>query len=49
VDEKTRLLDFILKNQGRLFFTHDPDHSLVVLSCDDKGRYYPNLSADLKT
>lgn len=47
VDEKTRLLDFILKNQGRLFFTHDPDHSLVVLSCDDKGRYYP--AADLKT
>ncbi|MBN9378751.1 MAG: MBL fold hydrolase [Chlamydiales bacterium 38-26] len=49
VDEKTRLLEFILKNKGRLFFTHDPDHALIVLSCDDKGRYDADLSADLKT
>lgn len=38
IDEKSALLDRLLANNGRLFYTHDPDTALSALQQDEKGR-----------
>lgn len=39
VDEKKNLLDYIIRNKGRIFFTHDPDVALATIYLNNKGRY----------
>lgn len=39
VDEKQALLDYLVANQGRLFYTHDPQIALSNVVRDDKGRF----------
>lgn len=38
VDEKKQLLDSLVKQNGRLFFTHDPTTPCVTLSHDNSGK-----------
>ncbi len=50
IDEKRGLLDDLLTRQGRLFFTHDPQHALARVARDGKGRFHaaeqlPRLTA----
>jgi len=50
IDEKHGLLDDLLARQGRLFFTHDPQHALARVDRDGKGRFHaadhlPRLTA----
>ncbi|MGE0142962.1 MAG: MBL fold metallo-hydrolase [Planctomycetota bacterium] len=37
IDEKTRLLDDLCQRNGRVFFTHDPEHAVAALGKDAKG------------
>lgn len=37
IDEKTALLNELVDENGRLFFTHDPDCAMTGLSRDDRG------------
>ena len=39
VDEKEALLDYLVANEGRLFYTHDPNIALSNVIRDDKGRF----------
>lgn len=39
IDEKTELLNDLLKRNGRLVFTHDPRVAMGRLSRDEKGRF----------
>lgn len=39
VDEKEVLLDYLVANEGRLFYTHDPNIALSNVIRDDKGRF----------
>ncbi len=38
-DEKSRIFEYILKNKGSLFFTHDPVKTHGLLVKDPQGRY----------
>jgi len=40
IDEKCKIYEHLLENNGRLFFTHDPDISCAKLCRDEKGRFY---------
>ena len=49
-DEKRQLLEGLLARQGRLFFTHDPQHAMAWVKRDGKGRFHgadhlPRLTA----
>ena len=37
IDEKTALLDDLVRRSGRLFFTHDPEVAACGLSQNDRG------------
>jgi glyoxylase-like metal-dependent hydrolase (beta-lactamase superfamily II) len=39
VDEKQKLLAYLVENHGRLFYTHDPKVALSSVARDDKGRF----------
>lgn len=39
IDEKRTQLEQLLKEQGRLVFTHDPDVAIGRLCRDERGRY----------
>ncbi|MBY0377123.1 MAG: MBL fold metallo-hydrolase, partial [Gammaproteobacteria bacterium] len=39
VEEKEALLDYLVAQQGRLFYTHDPQIALSRVVRDDKGRF----------
>jgi glyoxylase-like metal-dependent hydrolase (beta-lactamase superfamily II) len=39
IDEKTRLLEDLVRRGGRLFFTHDPTMAIGRVARDAKGRY----------
>ena len=39
VDEKRALLDYLIPQNGRIFFTHDPEWALARVTRDEKGRY----------
>ncbi len=39
VDEKESLLEYIVENEGRLFYTHDPKITLSKVVRDEKGRF----------
>lgn len=39
VDEKEKLLDYVVSKQGRLFYTHDPNTAISKVIRDDKGRF----------
>ncbi len=39
VDEKEVLLDYLVANEGRLFYTHDPKIAISNVIRDDKGRF----------
>lgn len=39
IDEKTKLLDELVGESGKLFFTHDPKSACGVVARDDKGRF----------
>lgn len=39
IDEKRELLAYLSQQQGRLFYTHDPNTSLSRVVCDERGRY----------
>jgi len=39
VDEKRALLERMVKEKGRLFFTHDPEVACATVVQDEKGRY----------
>lgn len=39
IDEKTRLLEDLLRRNGRLVFTHDPQVAIGRISRDAKGRF----------
>lgn len=40
IDEKTRLLEDLVRRGGRLFFTHDPSVAIGRVARDAKGRYH---------
>lgn len=39
IDEKQALLDDLVANNGRLFFTHDPDCAMARVSKNERGRF----------
>jgi glyoxylase-like metal-dependent hydrolase (beta-lactamase superfamily II) len=39
LDEKKALLDYLIPQNGRIFFTHDPEWAMAKMTRDDKGRY----------
>jgi glyoxylase-like metal-dependent hydrolase (beta-lactamase superfamily II) len=39
IDEKTKLLDELVGESGKIFFTHDPSSACGVVVRDDKGRF----------
>jgi glyoxylase-like metal-dependent hydrolase (beta-lactamase superfamily II) len=39
IDEKRAVLDRVIAEEGRLFFTHDPACSAARVSRDAKGKY----------
>lgn len=39
IDEKRELLEWVIKENGRLFFTHDPNVICAEIKKDEKGRY----------
>ena len=39
-DEKSKIFDYILKNKGSLFFTHDPVMVHGVMQKDAQGKYF---------
>lgn len=39
IDEKVTLLSKLVRNNGRLFFTHDSDIALSRVIVDDRGRF----------
>jgi len=39
IDEKRQLLNYLLPQQGRLFYTHDPAIVLSNIACDEQGRF----------
>lgn len=39
IDEKRQMLDYLLQQQGRLFFTHDDKLACGLVHKDDSGRY----------
>jgi glyoxylase-like metal-dependent hydrolase (beta-lactamase superfamily II) len=39
IDEKQRLLNYLMKHQGRLFYTHDTQVALSNITQDEKGRF----------
>jgi hypothetical protein len=39
IDEKSKLLNGLLPQHGRLFFTHDPEIAMGTVARDDKGKY----------
>lgn len=39
LDEKRRLLDYLVERKGRLFFTHDPEVVLATVTRDEQARY----------
>lgn len=39
IDEKKNLLDYLIKNNGRLFYTHDKDIALSNVHLDEKGKF----------
>lgn len=40
IDEKRQLLTELLPRHARLFFTHDPSHTVGLLKCDAKGKFF---------
>lgn len=40
VDEKKKLFEELIKQRGKLFFTHDPNIPIARLFQDEKGRFY---------
>lgn len=41
IDEKTELCEELLRRNGRIFYTHDPETALSRLARDEKGRIVP--------
>ncbi len=39
IDEKSDVLEALIRQQGKLFFTHDLDIALATISKDEKGRF----------
>jgi hypothetical protein len=39
IDEKTRLLERIALENGRIFFTHDPNCATANVTRNDRGRF----------
>lgn len=39
IDEKTALLNDLVKRSGRIFFTHDPTCAMARVTQDEQGRY----------
>lgn len=49
IEEKQRLLEYLLANQGWLAFTHDPDTALARVAKDERGRFQAtHLHGDLE-
>ena len=40
IDEKTDLLNRLLEEKGRLFFTHDHEMAMGRVAKDDRGRFF---------
>lgn len=40
IDEKQRVLSFLLENKGGVFFTHDPKTAFAMVRKDEKERFY---------
>ena len=39
IDEKIKLMEHIVRSNGRLFFTHDPECAMARLTRDERGRF----------
>lgn len=39
IDEKIKLMEHIVRANGRLFFTHDPECAMARLTRDERGRF----------
>lgn len=39
IDEKKQLLEYLLNNNGRLYYTHDPSICLSALQRNERGKY----------
>ena len=48
IDEKAALLQELLKSNGQVFFTHDPQVSFADVKQDEKGRYVATSSGDIR-
>ncbi|MBF0409912.1 MAG: MBL fold metallo-hydrolase [Candidatus Riflebacteria bacterium] len=46
IDEKKKILDFILNKNGKIFFTHDCDMPFGKLQIDNKGKYSVKTCAE---
>lgn len=40
IDEKRRLLESLIEQDGRVFFTHDPEVALGTVSRNEKGKFF---------
>ena len=40
IDEKKRLLESLKDNNGKVFFTHDPEVALANVGVNEKGKYF---------
>lgn len=40
IDEKKRLLESLKTNNGKVFFTHDPEVALATVGVNEKGKYF---------
>ena len=50
IDEKTKLIEYLHAQNGRLFFTHDPSCAITRITKDERGKFgtvnnTPNLQA----
>ena len=39
IDEKKELLEFVIKNHGKIFYTHDKDVAVSGVKLDEKGKF----------
>lgn len=44
IDEKKKTYEYLLKKNGRVFFTHDPETACGILKQDEKGKFFVEVS-----
>jgi len=41
IDEKKKMLEFAIKENAQVFYTHDPQHCMSRITQDEKGKFIP--------